>query len=204
MNRSELVVWQSRRGTARNPIPCHLHVVDEWLLPLHLCYLSLILYDLAHARGNELQEAMVGRVILLLLSLLCLLRYDLVAGVLVNVTWDDSGLDPITGATWTYMPSDQWYFGPACSDCAAKLDSSQVRNKTWHDATCRGDLQHVQIDFVGTPKKLCVKHPAWLTQFFIKDPPSICTASSPSSTIRFAVQQTIRILLMATWLGLSP
>ncbi|KIP01711.1 hypothetical protein PHLGIDRAFT_337342 [Phlebiopsis gigantea 11061_1 CR5-6] len=72
------------------------------------------------------------------------------AGGSVNVTWDDGGLDPVSGATWTYMPADQWDFGPTCTACSAKLDATLLHNKTWHDATYQDSLQHVQIDFVGT------------------------------------------------------
>lgn len=111
--------------------------------------LLLVLHTITEARRLGHYEVMVGFDILLLLFLSYLPRYHLVVGVLVNITWDDSGPDPMTGATWTYMPSDQWNFGPTCSECTAKLDFSRVQNKTWHDATYQNTLQHVQIDFTG-------------------------------------------------------
>ena len=93
---------------------------------------------------------MAGFVPLLVLPWLALLGVGLAAGGSVNVTWDDSGPDPVSGAAWTYMPADQWDFGPTCTACSAKLDPTLLHNKTWHDATYQDSLQHVQIDFVGT------------------------------------------------------
>ena len=52
---------------------------------------------------------------------------------LVNVTVDDSGADPLTGATFAY--AHNWSQGGHCSQCSVKLDSSQVHSGTWHDAT---------------------------------------------------------------------
>ena len=54
---------------------------------------------------------------------------------LVNVTVDDAGADPLTGATFIYSPTDHWSQGNGCGPCQAKLDPSEVHGGTWHDTT---------------------------------------------------------------------
>lgn len=54
---------------------------------------------------------------------------------LVNVTVDDSGSDPFSGAKIVYAPDGHWSQGNTCAGCWAQPDSSQAYNKTWHDAT---------------------------------------------------------------------
>lgn len=46
---------------------------------------------------------------------------------LFNVTVDDNN------PTITYIPTGDWSFGPACSNCIAKPDPAQAFDGTWHD-----------------------------------------------------------------------
>lgn len=52
---------------------------------------------------------------------------------LSNVTVDDSGTDPITGAAIQYTSG--WNIGPECRGCQAQPDRARAYNGTWHDAT---------------------------------------------------------------------
>ncbi|KAK7694205.1 hypothetical protein QCA50_001385 [Cerrena zonata] len=52
---------------------------------------------------------------------------------LVNVTVDDAGSDPYTGAQIVYSPSNAWSLGPACTVCTAHPDPKRAFNGTWHD-----------------------------------------------------------------------
>lgn len=59
----------------------------------------------------------------------------LVTAILVNVTVDDDGQDPMTGSLIQYGPPGAWSFGQNCTKCLAKPDPSQIYNGTWHDGT---------------------------------------------------------------------
>ncbi|KAH8086598.1 hypothetical protein BXZ70DRAFT_899946 [Cristinia sonorae] len=74
-------------------------------------------------------------VIYTLSSLLFLFSHPLIAATLVNITVDDSGPDPITGARIAYSPSDAWSFGQDCTACTARPDPAQAFMRTWHDGT---------------------------------------------------------------------
>ncbi|KAJ3557687.1 hypothetical protein NM688_g1338 [Phlebia brevispora] len=55
--------------------------------------------------------------------------------VLINVTVDDNGPDPLTGLSITYAPNGEWSFGPNCTTCDAKPDPTKVLDGTWHDVS---------------------------------------------------------------------
>ncbi|KAF8988774.1 hypothetical protein BDQ17DRAFT_1373849 [Cyathus striatus] len=57
----------------------------------------------------------------------------LTRAVLVNVTVDDSGTDPISGEWITYTAGG-WKPSP-CSTCVAQPDKAHMFNMTWHDGT---------------------------------------------------------------------
>lgn len=80
---------------------------------------------------------------------LCLLSLPLVLAALVNVTVDDAGPDPRTGAQFTYLPPDQWNFGPTCLSCINTLDPSRLENRTWHSSTFRGVVEFAMLEFTG-------------------------------------------------------
>lgn len=52
---------------------------------------------------------------------------------LVNVTVDDAGSDPYTGAQIVYEPANTWSLGPTCEVCTAHPDPKGAFNGTWHD-----------------------------------------------------------------------
>ncbi|KZT23803.1 hypothetical protein NEOLEDRAFT_1052665, partial [Neolentinus lepideus HHB14362 ss-1] len=54
---------------------------------------------------------------------------------LTNVTVDDTGGDPFTGAQVAYSPAGAWNTGGDCVGCTAHPDPSQMYMRTWHDAT---------------------------------------------------------------------
>lgn len=68
-------------------------------------------------------------------SLLLLCSHSLVSATLVNITVDDSGLDPVTGSRIAFAPSDAWSFGQDCTACTARPDPNQAFMHTWHDGT---------------------------------------------------------------------
>ena len=70
---------------------------------------------------------------------------------LVNVTVDDAGLDPLTGATFSYSPTDHWSQGNGCEQCQAQLDPSQVHGGTWHDTTYDAltPIETASFEFTG-------------------------------------------------------
>ncbi|CAL1696646.1 unnamed protein product [Somion occarium] len=70
----------------------------------------------------------------LLPSLLLLCAHP-VAAILVNVTVDDSGPDPITGTQIVYAPPNTWSIGSNCSGCVAHPDPNAVFDRTWHEGT---------------------------------------------------------------------
>ena len=67
--------------------------------------------------------------------LLLLCSYPSVVATLVNITVDDSGPDPMTGARIMYAPSDAWAFGQDCTECTARPDPVQAFMQSWHDGT---------------------------------------------------------------------
>lgn len=52
---------------------------------------------------------------------------------LYNVTVDDSGFDPLTGAAIHY--GVDWDYGPTCTKCLAQPEAGEAYNDTWHDAS---------------------------------------------------------------------
>ena len=77
---------------------------------------------------------------------------------LVNVTIDDTLGDESNGNMITY--SAGWKLGQNCTNCAAKLDASEVFEHTWHDGTYypvslggTGELITASASFIGA---LCV------------------------------------------------
>ena len=64
-----------------------------------------------------------------------LLLAPLVCG-LVNVTVDDTGVDPLSGHSIEFLPSGYWNAAiGGCPQCSSKPDPTQTHNLTWHDAT---------------------------------------------------------------------
>ncbi|TFK34067.1 hypothetical protein BDQ12DRAFT_764476 [Crucibulum laeve] len=55
--------------------------------------------------------------------------------ILVNVTVDDSGINPLTGQPIIYNPPGVWNLGANCTACTAKIDNRDMQNGTWHDST---------------------------------------------------------------------
>ena len=77
---------------------------------------------------------------------------------LFNVTIDDTLGDESNGNMITY--SAGWKLGQNCTNCAAKLDASEVFEHTWHDGTYypvslggTGELITASASFIGA---LCV------------------------------------------------
>ena len=62
---------------------------------------------------------------------------------LLNSTVDDAGPDPVTGATVVYSSNAGWNFNSTCGNCWVHLDTTQVYNHTWHDATY--DRAHARV-----------------------------------------------------------
>ena len=64
------------------------------------------------------------------------LHFACAAAKLVNVTIDDSGKDPVTGALIQYLPNSTFWHGSAetCNTCAAHPDPAQGFDGTWHDS----------------------------------------------------------------------
>ncbi|KAF8992134.1 hypothetical protein BDQ17DRAFT_1254263 [Cyathus striatus] len=54
--------------------------------------------------------------------------------VVVNITVDDGGPDPLTGQYITYLPTNSWG-GPTCDTCFARVSREELHNGTWHDST---------------------------------------------------------------------
>lgn len=58
---------------------------------------------------------------------------------LINVTVDDQGTDPRTGAAIAYMPTDNnWNIVQDCVACATNPNPVEAMHGTWHDATYSG------------------------------------------------------------------
>ncbi|KIP04306.1 hypothetical protein PHLGIDRAFT_201620 [Phlebiopsis gigantea 11061_1 CR5-6] len=64
-----------------------------------------------------------------------------VSANLVNVTVDDQGVDPLTGASISYTPLSirAWSLGQLCDECNARPDPAQTLNGTWHHAVYNTD-----------------------------------------------------------------
>ncbi|TFK34068.1 hypothetical protein BDQ12DRAFT_700569 [Crucibulum laeve] len=73
--------------------------------------------------------------------------------ILVNVTVDDSGINPLTGQPIIYNPPGAWNLGANCTMCTAKIDARDVHNGTWHDVSTFNSmlqLQTASLVFNGT------------------------------------------------------
>ena len=65
------------------------------------------------------------------------LRFPCIAAKLFNITIDDSGKDPVTGALIQYLPNSTFWHpsAEACSVCTAHPDPTQASDGTWHDSS---------------------------------------------------------------------
>ncbi|ETW82926.1 hypothetical protein HETIRDRAFT_426400 [Heterobasidion irregulare TC 32-1] len=84
------------------------------------------------------------------------LHFACAAAKLVNVTIDDSGKDPVTGALIQYLPNSTFWHGSAeiCNTCAAHPDPAQAFDGTWHDSafhpTSSNTVTAAYVPFTGT------------------------------------------------------
>lgn len=83
------------------------------------------------------------------------LRLPCAAAKLSNITIDDSGKDPATGALIQYLPnSTLWHAADDCRGCTAHPDPTLAFHGTWHDSTfdpsAGNTVTAAYIPFTGT------------------------------------------------------
>ncbi|KAH9914660.1 uncharacterized protein BXZ73DRAFT_54860, partial [Epithele typhae] len=82
-----------------------------------------------------------------------LLWVSLAAAAASNRTIDDQNGDSISGTVPIYAPSSSWKQGATCDGCFIQLNTADVHDGTWHDAThSPNDAQDLTITatFTGT------------------------------------------------------
>ena len=95
----------------------------------------------------------LGRITLSFASILSVAQCFLHAhAALLNITVDDAGPDPDTGARVAYSNDSIWNFGPACQSCWGHLDPTNVYNRTWHSATYDAAMPGLSIPQTATFK----------------------------------------------------
>ncbi|ETW87655.1 hypothetical protein HETIRDRAFT_438056, partial [Heterobasidion irregulare TC 32-1] len=84
------------------------------------------------------------------------LRFSCIAAKLFNITIDDSGKDPVTGALIQYLPNLTFWHPSEqpCSGCTAHPDPTQAFDGTWHDSSfdpaIGNTVTYVYVPFTGT------------------------------------------------------
>ena len=94
-------------------------------------------------------------VLLMLVTLLGLVHTE--ASHFVNVTVDDSGLDPLTNTSILY--TGPWSRGQDCPFCFSQpQDKAEIYDASWHDTTYNGGGQSgfANFSFTGGSFTLCI------------------------------------------------